>query len=176
MLSVQIKKIKNFAGAQIQVDISAQIDAAHYGYKDFSFAAPVAFSGTAQKLPEGINIIGVATSNLLAPCCLCGEICKLPVFVEIDALYSELGEKPDINGERDVNSFTGDMIDLAPEILGQMFLQLPMRLLCKEDCRGLCPVCGANLNYQECSCQEAEIDPRLEKLKEFLFDGSKKGV
>lgn len=176
MLLVQIEKIKNFIGAEMQVDVSAQVDAANYGYEDFSLAAPLAFSGSARKLPEGINIIGVATSTLLAPCSLCGEICEIPVCVGIDALYSELGEKPDINGERDIHSFTGNTIDLVPEILGQLFLQLPMRLVCREDCRGLCPVCGANLNYQKCSCQEVEIDPRLEKLKEFSFDGSKKGV
>lgn len=176
MLFVQVDKIKNFIGAQIQVDISSPLDVAAYGYDDFSFAAPVAFFGSAQKLPQGINIVGQATARILTPCSLCGEMCESAVCVEIDALYSELGEKPDLNGERDIHPFTGDTIDLAPEVLGQIFLQLPMRLLCKEDCRGLCPVCGANLNKQKCSCQEDDIDPRLERLKEFLFDGSKKGV
>jgi len=176
MLIAQVDKIKNFIGAECQLAVSASIDAASYGYDDFSFASPVDFTGTAKKLPEGIDIIGQAQAKILIPCSLCGEVCNMPVCVEIDALYSELGEIPDVNGERDIHPFTGDTIDLAPEVLGQMFFQLPMRFLCQEDCQGLCPDCGANLNHQKCSCHRDDIDPRLEKLKEFVFDGSKKGV
>ena len=47
-------------------------------------------------------------------------------------------------------------------------IELPFRLLCREDCKGLCPVCGANLNEMTCNCNTKQIDPRLEKLKMLL--------
>jgi len=47
-----------------------------------------------------------------------------------------------------------------------VILSVPMKPLCKEDCKGLCPVCGANLNYEDCGHTQEKVDPRLLKLKE----------
>ncbi|MGB9809870.1 MAG: YceD family protein, partial [Caldanaerobacter sp.] len=49
-----------------------------------------------------------------------------------------------------------------------VILSLPMKFLCKEDCKGLCPICGTNLNYGSCSCKREDIDPRLEVLSKLL--------
>ena len=59
-------------------------------------------------------------------------------------------------------------IDMAPYIWETMVLNLPERVLCAEDCRGLCPVCGSNRNELECDCSEEGLDPRLEVLKKLL--------
>ncbi len=56
-------------------------------------------------------------------------------------------------------------IDLDPVIAEMMLLNHPMKMLCSVDCKGLCPHCGANLNYEACRCTETPIDPRWEKLK-----------
>ena len=53
----------------------------------------------------------------------------------------------------------------------QFYLALPMKPLCREDCRGLCPVCGINRNRETCSCQATWVDPRLEALKSFKTKG-----
>jgi len=47
----------------------------------------------------------------------------------------------------------------------QFFLALPMKPLCREDCKGLCPVCGINRNRETCTCQSEWVDPRLEPLR-----------
>ena len=52
-------------------------------------------------------------------------------------------------------------------IVDNIILSLPMKPLCSEDCKGLCPICGQNLNEGECDCEVENIDPRLEKLKDF---------
>ena len=62
------------------------------------------------------------------------------------------------------------MIDLAPLIREYMLLDLPLKPLCKQDCAGLCPICGINLNHETCDCQVEQIDPRLSKLKDLLDD------
>ena len=59
-------------------------------------------------------------------------------------------------------------IDMAPYIWETMILNLPERVLCAEDCRGLCPTCGVNRNGNECGCSGDDCDPRLEVLKELL--------
>lgn len=61
-------------------------------------------------------------------------------------------------------------IDLCSDIRENILLVLPMKYLCKETCRGLCPHCGVNLNHEACDCQQETIDPRWEKLKSLQFN------
>ncbi len=64
-----------------------------------------------------------------------------------------------------------DFIDISEEIIESLLLEVPMKHICDEDCRGLCPSCGANLNSQQCTCASEKIDPRWEKLRElFVHD------
>ncbi len=83
------------------------------------------------------------------------------------------GSEPDSGGERaifvgeDTFSYSGDVLDLA-EYLRQSFLMSePLKILCSDDCRGLCPVCGVDRNREECRCQDEKIDPRLRVLEQF---------
>jgi DUF177 domain-containing protein len=57
--------------------------------------------------------------------------------------------------------YEGEEIDLSPSIREQLILALPTRALCRDDCRGLCPRCGMNLNYGACGCEERQADLRL---------------
>ena len=61
----------------------------------------------------------------------------------------------------------GDVIDLDEILREQIILALPMYPRCSPECRGLCPVCGIDLNQETCDCQRDEIDPRLAVLKTF---------
>lgn len=60
-----------------------------------------------------------------------------------------------------------EILETTPIILEQLQLNIPMRALCREDCAGLCPVCGNNRNDQPCQCEEQKIDPRWEVLKDW---------
>ena len=60
------------------------------------------------------------------------------------------------------------VIDLGEVMREQFFLALPMKPLCRPECKGLCPICGANRNRQECGCREEWVDPRLAGLKNLL--------
>ena len=79
------------------------------------------------------------------------------------------GEVPSGSGEKDAESvtFSGDILDITPEVLNSIILSLPMKALCKEDCPGLCPRCGSNLKDGQCGCESENIDPRLNVLKDF---------
>ena len=64
--------------------------------------------------------------------------------------------------------YDDDLLDLEDYIYNEVISSLPMKTLCHKDCKGLCPKCGANLNTESCDCIQEEIDPRLEKLKDFF--------
>jgi len=63
---------------------------------------------------------------------------------------------------------TEDTVDLAFPVWEALVLEFPMKPVCREDCRGLCPVCGANLNLRTCGCEAEKADPRLLSLKKLL--------
>jgi uncharacterized protein len=63
------------------------------------------------------------------------------------------------------------VLDLEPLIREEMLVAIPMNPLCKPDCEGLCPICGANRNINSCDHEEEEIDPRMSVLKALLDEG-----
>ncbi|MEW6725279.1 MAG: DUF177 domain-containing protein [Bacillota bacterium] len=71
----------------------------------------------------------------------------------------------------DIEFYSGDSLDLTPLLCETVLLSLPMKPICREGCRGLCPVCGKNLNNGPCGCVVEETDPRLEKLRNLLGRG-----
>jgi Predicted metal-binding, possibly nucleic acid-binding protein len=69
--------------------------------------------------------------------------------------------------ELEISHYQGDFIDLTAIICEQIILQIPIKTLCKEECKGLCPRCGINLNTSSCNCHLAVVDNRMAVLKNF---------
>lgn len=61
-----------------------------------------------------------------------------------------------------------NVIDISDDVRQFVILSVPLKLLCKEDCAGLCSTCGANLNYEECKCEKDAFDPRWETLRSMV--------
>lgn len=175
MLTITVSKIKNIPGAKADIDLCAAVDPQAYGYQDLQFSSPLHFMGQMENKNGLIFVSGQAKADIKFCCHRCGEPLTRDIEALVEAYYTLQPEKADPQGENDIFTYSGENIDITPEILRQIFLEMPMKLLCREDCRGLCPICGANLNYDKCSCRIGEIDPRLEKLKDFVFH-TKKGV
>lgn len=72
------------------------------------------------------------------------------------------------NIENDAFVYDSDVIEITEPLREGLLLAEPMQALCKPDCRGLCPVCGADLNYGDCGCDRLTVDPRLAALKQFI--------
>ncbi|OQX87256.1 hypothetical protein B6D60_04220, partial [candidate division KSB1 bacterium 4484_87] len=63
-----------------------------------------------------------------------------------------------------------ESIEIAGDVVESLLLEVPMKHVCKENCLGLCPTCGANLNLGPCGCKQEAIDPRWEKLRQLLIN------
>jgi uncharacterized protein len=72
--------------------------------------------------------------------------------------------------ERDMSLsvFDGEAVDMDELVGEQLLLALPSRILCSEDCKGLCPECGNDRNLKDCNCGSEEVDPRWGALKELV--------
>ena len=168
MLKIKLGRLKHDTGFSMLLDIQATCDAAAYGYSDIAFGAPLSFSGKAENVDGEIHINGQITAHLMLCCARCGVSFPLDISLPFSEIYSSSEVNPDTEGLQDKRHFSGDTIDIMPEILRLLYEELPMQPLCREDCRGLCPLCGTDLNHGECSCSRDNIDPRWQKLRGLL--------
>ncbi|MBI4514258.1 MAG: DUF177 domain-containing protein [Deltaproteobacteria bacterium] len=87
-------------------------------------------------------------------------------FAFVFAPHRELGVERQVEEEdTDLTYYEGDEVDLSPLLREQVLLALPTRPLCRENCAGLCPQCGANRNQIQCACHSEQGDPRLAILR-----------
>ncbi|MCH4179546.1 MAG: DUF177 domain-containing protein [Megasphaera sp.] len=97
---------------------------------------------------------------------VCGR-CLAPVTVDRQETLSEaFSTEADL--PEDVYPYNGEYIDLAEPVRDTLILSEPMQVLCRPDCKGLCPQCGANLNEGPCSCPTDKIDPRFAILGDLI--------
>ena len=89
------------------------------------------------------------------------------IFHPIAQLKEEEKHELDVE-ELDMGFYAKDELDLFDIIKEQVMLNLPMKALCNDFCKGICLRCGADLNAGDCSCSKKDIDPRLVSLKKFL--------
>ena len=168
MLTISVEKIKSILGKSLLVDVSACLSSERS--EGLNFVSPVRFVGSAKNEGDCIEISGELRGELKIPCDRCGEMVQKEFETPFCEWYCLEGEKLDPKGEHDIYAFWGDTIDISSQAAGAFFIALPPQFLCGEDCLGLCAGCGANLNTESCCCAEPEIDPRLAKLKEFVFE------
>ena len=76
----------------------------------------------------------------------------------------------DFEEEIDSENIVDNVADITELVRDTFLASLPIQNLCREDCKGLCPVCGKNLNTEECECDRLNIDPRFASLKDFKLD------
>ncbi|MDX9745123.1 MAG: DUF177 domain-containing protein [Syntrophales bacterium] len=123
-----------------------------------------------RKVMDSILVEGDIDTEIETDCSLCLEKALIPVknrfrYTLIPRRESVREEKELTAEDMEVEFYDEETIDLAPIILEQIVLQIPMRVLCRDNCRGLCPQCGTNLNTSSCSCGEKKFDERLGALK-----------
>jgi uncharacterized protein len=176
MLKLVLGRLKHDLGFRLELNLKAACDPSAYGYDDLRFSAPLVLNGQAENIAGEIQVTGQLSATLLFKCARCGEAFSLPLTLPFLETYSNQELPPDRDGERDKHVFSGAGINLTPEVLRTLFAELPMKPLCREDCRGLCPHCGADLNLGQCACASREPDPRWDKLSALLNDEAGKGV
>jgi uncharacterized protein len=127
------------------------------------------------KLKKGIaqvDVEGAINAKIETECsrCLTVIISTLESHFQVSYITKEnytTAKESELHGaDLDVSLYDGEQIDLTELAREQILLNLPEQIFCKEDCRGLCPKCGANLNEKTCSCETKEIDPRWQSLRE----------
>jgi uncharacterized protein len=113
-------------------------------------------------------IRGAADLTVMIPCDRCLEDVPTDMHLTIDKEFSI--ENCALCGEEmeDNNYLIGTDLDVDKLIYGEILVNLPMKVLCSDDCKGICRVCGINLNQGKCDCPTTEPDPRMAAFQEIF--------
>ena len=123
------------------------------------------------KLINDIRVTGGLRTRLEMACARCLDPISHDVTREFDLLYRPQGsdagreEMSVTAAEAEVGYYQGEGVLLEDVLREQVLLAAPLKAICREDCRGLCPHCGRNLNLEQCTCAEPIEDPRWEALR-----------
>lgn len=117
------------------------------------------------RVQGGILTQAKLQTELEVTCTRCLEPFSYPTVLDIEEIVGFAGKpRPDITYRVTEEGW----FEAAPLLREQAWVALPMKPLCRSDCRGICPECGANLNVEPCLCREGQVDPRLAVLAELI--------
>lgn len=137
----------------------------------YRIVAPIGLAFEIHKDKDKFRMVGTVATELELPCSRCLEPLRLPIAAPFDLRYLPASDaSTDVEREVDdqdleTSYYRNGEIDLNELLREQFYLALPMKPLCREDCRGLCAQCGTNLNAGACDCSPVWEDPRLAALK-----------
>lgn len=144
---------------------SGHADEAAYSLGGHNFELPegIDFDLILTNAGEGILVTGMLRSHVVGVCDRCLEVASFDVSAEVDEyyLFEEPEQLPDDDDELDYALVSPDnTIDLSEALLPALLMETPFVVLCGEDCKGLCPVCGENLNEHDCGHAELIAERR----------------
>ena len=161
---LDLKKIFITENEVLPIEYSVDMSETDY-MGDYPLKKPVSVSG---KISNKAGLVTISLNMVYVFSAACDR-CGLPTETEYKLSY-EKSLAPEIEGE-DSDSILpvpNMKLDLDELIYSEILLSLPMKHLCREDCKGICLNCGKNLNEGNCNCNKKEIDPRLQALADLL--------
>ena len=166
-------------GDRVERSYPAATFAAEVG-DEYVVAGHVRMALDVRKDGDKYHLLGRMQTTVELSCCRCLESYDKPVDLAVDLRYfpqrvnHREGEFEVLDDDLSTGFYREDQIDLGQLVREQLQLAAPMKPLCREECLGLCPMCGINRNAESCDCNTSWHDPRLESL-EFLLSDEKRG-
>ncbi len=131
-----------------------------FGGEQYVLSKPITFDAVFSNIGSGIiSMKAHCRYTLDVRCALCAKLFSKDFTLDIDeVLKDDEGESLVVNGKLEIDDI----------IMTDIFLNLELKHLCREDCKGLCPKCGADQNVGGCGCDKVNYDPRLSALRDLL--------
>ena len=161
-MKLDLGKIINVPGASEAFDFTMDLSDLEY-YGSFPAAEPIRVSGEVRNVAGVLNLHMDIGTTLHCTCDRCTKEFPLAKEVSVDNVVAEREDDDD----SDYVPLDGSSVDLEEVATTAFILSLPSKTLCREDCKGLCSRCGADLNLGPCDCKP-ELDPRFAVLQQFI--------
>ncbi len=162
---LSVREILNIPGKKLEFQFSMDLSCVEFGGY-YPVAEPVVVKGTVRNMAGVLVLSGTAETTLHAVCDRCAKPFLLEKSVSFEHLLAETLENEEDGGDEIVLLQNGQ-VDVEELARTAFVLGMDTKLLCSDDCKGLCPSCGADLNTGPCGCKRAG-DPRMAVLAKLL--------
>ena len=167
----------------MKIDLSQIIkcEGGNISFADAIRIAPLKLMGETIAFSDEVKIVGNIVNEgeifrmqadikgtMEVRCARCAKPLSREFSVPMSETLVQERDNTDSLHDEDVVVFSGSELEIDTLVENSIFLNLPIKYLCKEDCKGLCPRCGADLNEGNCGCSQKEIDPRLAVLSKLV--------
>lgn len=168
-MNINIKKLLDGKVRELDFNGAIKKDFLMVDGKKLKFLEPITLQGKIFKTDNNIYIQGNIEYEYIDRCDRC--LVEYPTKKET-SLFAEIitFKEKEFDSENLTILLESDFLDFDDIVIKAIYLDLPMKSICNEDCKGFCDKCGKNLNYEKCTCEKNDFDPRLAKLKELIND------
>ena len=132
---------------------------------DYMMKVSAVVTGNVYRQGTDYIVDGKVKTVLNLNCDLCLSAFETKLDFDLTEIFSE---NPD--SDEEIWELSDKTIDLKPAVIANIILNMPMQVLCSDDCKGLCPKCGHNLNDGDCGCDRGYVNPQFEKLLNLFND------
>lgn len=172
---INVDKLRGKEIDKINLNFCEEIDTISYCDEKYKLASPIEVTGKVTRNGKELYINSDVKMTVVDRCSRCLEEVEIPLDFNIQGFIVQENNYTEDEYEEFDAFIVKDYenVDLLEIIAQNLEFNMPHKVLCGEDCKGLCTGCGANLNKEDCRCSEKindedNIDPRFAKLKELL--------
>lgn len=168
-MRIDVTELRKAPGETRHYEFQEEIPPLEIDVGQAVFAEPAAVRLAITNIGVSLLVKGEISGELQLVCGRCLDTYKHHVLTAFAEQYRHVSEADDGDDEhRNYHIYEDNKIDFADVVRDNIILDLPMKPVCSNDCRGICPICGHNKNISACDCKEEDIDPRLAALKDYL--------
>lgn len=165
-MKLNLNEIIDLPGGVIPFEYDLVLDDLEINYAK-PFERPVHVTGEVRNKAGVLQLEAECSAEIRFDCSRCTVTTVQDYALTVEAILAEGLQNPDDFENSEIVLLENATVNVDEIVRSAIILESDMKFLCSDECKGICPKCGTNLNKHECSC-EADIDPRLEKLKQFL--------
>lgn len=164
-MKIKFSELKSPKGQSKEVSYNVDLDNFYFDGDKIKSLEGITMSGKATYKDEIIILKAKLKGNLELVCSRCLDTFIYPIDIDIEERFTKSKELQD---DEELIFVEDDTLDIIQIVENCIISTLPIKRLCKEDCKGLCSQCGTNKNIKECQCDDFDVDIRLAKLRELF--------
>ncbi len=167
-MQINISEILSNPSVEKKYNVDIEASAIRFKGRKFPITEKTPFTLEIRRSRDIISLQTQTTVKLVIPCdrCLDDVEFTFPIAIDLEFKASELSDGA--KDEDELLFIEGCMLDVDKLISDEVVVALPTKVLCREDCKGLCSVCGTNLNHGSCQCDREVLDPRMAAIKDIF--------
>jgi len=169
-MKIDLSRLLDRTVYKVDFDQTLELERITTNEREIRLITPIRVNGSVSKTDDGMYLDADIIYEYSENCARCLKVFKKKIQTVLSGRLMEKSKSSTKEDDSEVIiCFYGDNVEVEEHIITAILLSLPMKVVCKDDCKGLCPKCGKDLNEGQCDCIIEDIDPRLATLKD-LFD------